>query len=129
MLMAMRNPFRIFVDLMQQPAWIPVWVFYLMVINMASLIFWQEPTAKVIFFTYFASFILMLSLYTRFGFEKILGFGHILWIPLLIYIVMQIPMAAGLFKGYLAVLSLSLAICLTLDVIDVWKYFTYRKPT
>jgi hypothetical protein len=114
---------------MQQPAWIPVWVFYLMVINMTCLVFWHEPTAKIIFVTYFASFILMLSLYTRFGFEKILGFGHILWIPLLIYIVIQIPTAAVLFKGYLAVLSLSLAICLTLDVIDVWKYFTHRKTT
>lgn len=32
----MRNPFRFFVELMQQPVWIPIWVFYLMVINMAS---------------------------------------------------------------------------------------------
>ncbi len=114
---------------MQQPAWIPVWVFYLMVINMTCLVFWHEPAAKIIFFTYFASFILMLSLYTRFGFKKILGLGHVLWVPLLVYVVMQFPASEELFQGYLVALSLSLAICLTFDIIDVWKYFAHRKPT
>ena len=125
----MRNPLRIFVELMQQPAWTPVWVFYLMVINMTCLVFWHEPAARIIFFTYFASFILMLSLYTRFGFEKILGLGHVFWVPLLVYVAIQLWTSEGLFQGYLAVLSLSLTICLTFDVIDVWKYYTHRKPT
>ena len=73
----MRNPLKFFVELMRQPAWIPVWVFYLMLINMASVIYWYEPLAKLIFITFMVSAMLMMGLYSRFGFEKVLGLGHI----------------------------------------------------
>ncbi len=43
---------------------------------MGSLVFWQESIAKLIFFTFMASAILMMALYSKFGFEKILGLGH-----------------------------------------------------
>jgi hypothetical protein len=81
----MRNPFRFFLELMRQPVWIPLWVFFLMLVNMASVAFWSEPLAKVIFITFMVSAALMMGLYARFGFSKILGLGHVLWIPLLIY--------------------------------------------
>jgi|TARA_B100000315_G_C14456171_1_gene531495 hypothetical protein len=123
----MRNPFKFFIELMQQPAWIPVWVFFLMIVNVASVGFWNEPLAKVILVIFMLSAALMMGLYSRFGFEKILGMGHILWIPLLIYVLMQIPTARDTFKSYLIILSISIAISLALDIVDVWKYFTGRK--
>jgi len=86
--MLMRNPFRFFVELMQQPVWIPIWLFFLMIINLVSLGFWHEPLAKLIFITFMISAMLMMGLYSRFGFEKILGLGHILWVPLLVYVLM-----------------------------------------
>ena len=49
--MPVNNPFRFFVELMQQPVAIPIWVFYLMGVNMASVEFWREPLAKLIFIT------------------------------------------------------------------------------
>ena len=125
----MRNPFRFFIELMQQPVWIPVWVFFLMIINVASVAFWNEPLAKVIFVTFMLSVMLMMGLYSRFGFEKILGMGHILWIPLLVYVLMEIPTARDTFKSYLIILSISIAISLVFDIVDVWKYFTGRKST
>jgi hypothetical protein len=125
----MRNPFRFFVELMEEPVWIPIWVFYLMVINMVSVGFWHEPDAKLIFFTFMISAMLMMGLYSRFGFEKLLGLGHFPWIPLLVYVLTQIPSFAGAFKSYLLVLSISIAISLVFDIIDVWKYFTNRKST
>ncbi len=125
----MRNPFRFFIELMQQPIWIPVWVFFLMIVNVASVGFWNEPLAKVIFVTFMLSVVLMMGLYSRFGFEKILGMGHILWIPLLIYMLMEIPIARDTFKSYLIILSISIAISLVFDIVDVWKYFTSRKST
>jgi hypothetical protein len=51
----MRNPFKFFIELMQQPVWIPVWVFFLMIVNVASIGFWNEPLAKVIFVTFMLS--------------------------------------------------------------------------
>lgn len=127
--MPLRNPFRFFVELMQQPVWIPIWVFYLMVVNLASVGFWREPLAKLIFITFMISAMLMMGLYSRFGFEKILGLGHIVWVPLLLYVLMQLPAVEASFKSYLVVLSVSIAISLAFDVTDVWKYFTNRKST
>jgi len=124
-----RNPFIFFIELMQQPVWIPVWVFFLMIINVASVAFWNELLAKVIFVTFMLSVMLMMGLYSRFGFEKILGMGHILWIPLLVYVLMEIPTARDTFKSYLIILSISIAISLVFDIVDVWKYFTDRKST
>ena len=101
--MLMRNPFRFFVELIQQPVWIPVWVLILMIVNVASVGFWNESLAKLIFLAFMLSAMLMMGLYSRFGFEKILGMGHILWLPLLIYVLMEIPAASGTFKDYLII--------------------------
>jgi len=111
---------------MQQPAWIPIWMFYLMVINMASVGFWHEPLAKLIFITFMISAMLMMGLYSRFGFEEIIGFGHMLWVPLLVYILVRIPAVEGGFQSYLIALAISIAISLAFDFVDVWKYFTNR---
>ncbi len=125
----MRNPFRFFVELMQQPVWIPVWVLILMIVNVASLGFWNEPLAKVIFVTFMLSAMLMMGLYSRFGFGKILGMGHIPWIPLLVYVLTEIPTAGDTFKSYLIILSTSIVISLLFDIVDVWKYYASRKST
>jgi len=125
----MRNPLKFFVELMRQPAWIPVWVFYLMLINMASVIYWYEPLAKLIFITFMVSAMLMMGLYSRFGFEKVLGLGHIFWVPLLAYILIVLPTFESSFKSYLVVFSISIAILLAFDIIDVWKYLVNRKST
>ena len=125
----MRNPFKFFVELMQQPVWIPIWVLYQMIVNIASVGFWNEPLAKVIFVTFMFSAMLMMGLYSRFGFEKILGMGHILWIPLLVYVLMEISTARDTFKTYLIILAISIAISLVFDIVDVWKYFASRKST
>ena len=123
----MRNPFRFFVELMQQPTWVPGWVLILAAVNVASVGFWSEPLAKVIFVTFMLSAMLMMGLYARFGFEKILGLGHILWIPLLAYVLMEIPTAKDSFKGYLIILSISMVVSLALDIVDAWKYFANLK--
>jgi hypothetical protein len=75
------------------------------------------------------SAMLMMGLYSRFGFEKILGLGHIVWVPLLVYVLLQLPAVEAFFKSYLVVLSVSIAISLAFDITDVWKYFRNRKST
>ncbi len=123
----MKNPFRFFVELMQQPVLVPVWVFILMIVNLVSVVFWDEALAKLIFVTFMLSAILMMGLYSRFGFEKILGLGHILWIPLLVYVLVRLPSIDGPFKSYLVAQSIAIWISLVLDTIDVWRYFSTRR--
>jgi hypothetical protein len=69
----------------------------------------------------------MMGLYSKFGFEKILGLGHVLWIPLLVYILSQLQKAGNEFEIYLIILSMFIAISLIFDIIDVWKYFSSSK--
>ena len=120
----MRNPFRFFNELFQQPLLVSVWVFWLMLINVASIGFWSEALAKIIFVTFMLSAMLMMGLYSKFGFEKILGLGHILWIPLLVYLLMELSTTSHDFKNYLIVLLMSITVSLAFDIVDVWSYFS-----
>ncbi len=119
----MRNPLAFFGELLKQPVWVVAWVFVQMGANLFSLLFWPEPLARIVLVTFLISAMLMMGLYSMFGFQKILGAGHVLWIPLLIFILVQLENTAGSFQQYLAVLSLILAISLVFDLVDVWKYF------
>lgn len=122
-----RNPLGFFNELLDQPAWVRGWVFFLMVINMASLAFWSEPLAKLVLVAFMLSAMLMMGLYAVFGFERILGLGHVFWIPLLGYILLQLQQAEGLFAGYLIVLSLAIGISLLFDIRDVWIYLSSKQ--
>ena len=120
----MKNPLHFFAELFQQPRWIPIWVSTLMVVNLVSVAFWAEPLAKTILALFMVSALAMMALYARFGFTKILGLGHSLWVPLLIVVVLSIPHVSGLFQGYLILWSGLTTVSLGFDGIDVWTYFT-----
>ena len=124
----MRNPFRFFCELATQPLWVSMWVAVLAFANIASVFFWAEPLAKVIFVTFMASSMAMMTLYSYFGFEKILGIGHALWLFLLPGILLQLNHIDGPFFGYLVTLSILLSISLSFDVVDVWKYLHRIEP-
>ena len=119
----MRNPFLFFADLAKQPLWVAIWVAILALANMGSLVFWPEFLAKVIFVTFMVSAVTMMALYSYFGFEKILGTGHVFWLALVPYILLQLPRTGGIFSVYLVMLSAVLTVSLVLDATDVWKYF------
>ena len=58
----MRNPFLFFSDLVKQPLWVSVWVAILALANIASLLFWSAPLAKVIFITFMISAMTIMAL-------------------------------------------------------------------
>lgn len=117
------NPLKFFVELLRQPLWVVVWVGYLMMINMAALVFWSEPLAQLIFVTFMASAMLMMGLFAHFGFTKILGLGHVFWLPLSGYLAISLPTYEGPFHLYLWVLLISILVSLVFDIYDVWHYF------
>ena len=119
----MRNPLLFFTDLAKQPMWVSIWVTILALANIASLYFWPAFLVKVIFVTFMVSAVTMMALYSYFGFEKILGIGHVFWVFLVPYILLQLPHTDGIFFAYLVTLSAVLTISLVLDATDVWKYF------
>jgi len=117
------NPLHFFKELLQRPIYEVIWVGYMMVLNLFAIQFWDELLAKIIIIVFVASSMLMMGLYSRYGFSKILGLGHILWVPLVIYIAISISGAGGLYLAYLIVLLITLSVSLVIDIHDVWSYF------
>ena len=118
----MRNPFLFFRDLAKQPVWVSAWVAILAIANLASIFYWPDALARVIFAVFIGSAGLMMALYSYFGFAKILGLGHVLWVFLLPYMVIHLDDADGSFSAYLVVLSILIAVSLVFDSLDVWKH-------
>lgn len=117
-----RTPLDFMAELLLQPIWVPIWVMFLMALNLASLFFWGEPLARWIVGVFLVSAGLMMGLYARFGFQKILGLGHILWLPFLPVVLVAIPAAGGSFRTFLVVWSAATSVSLAFDVRDVWEY-------
>ncbi|MEX2466976.1 MAG: hypothetical protein WD995_08695 [Gemmatimonadota bacterium] len=60
--------------------------------------------------------------YSSFGFQKILGLGHFLWIPLLPVVLLAIPGVDGGFRLFLVAWTVATTI-----FADVWMHFTGAK--
>ena len=119
----MNNPLMFMVEVMRQALWIRVWVVYMLIVNAASLLFWEQGLAQLIFYVFLLSASFMLGLYSWFGYERILGLGHVLWIPLLYWLAREYSTVSGDFKLYVTVLMVTNGLSLVFDVADVWRYF------
>ncbi len=109
------------------------WVGVLMVFNMVLPIYFIETLeARVILATFLAGAVLMMTLFAMKGFVRLLGLGHIFWIPLVVWLAGRVEL--GLIdtwyeKWLLAVLVLN-SISLVIDVVDVIRYVKGEKePT
>ena len=110
---------------LQMPVGWQLWLMLLVTANLAaSLFFLHRLEAQVVLGTMLASMVLMTLLTARFGFTRILGLGHLPWIPLLIYLwkrLEQFPWSTFLGKWMRALILLD-AISLVIDAIDVLRY-------
>ncbi len=118
--MKLRNPFGFFTEFLRQPPVVVVWVMFLMAINLSAAFFLHEPLAQLILAAFFIGAGLIMALYSVFGYRRILGLGHALWLFLVPYIALQLPSHAGVFLLYLIVLLATLVISLVLDIRDVY---------
>ncbi|QDU07726.1 hypothetical protein [Gimesia aquarii] len=110
---------------MSMPKPIKAWLFVLIFFNgFTPILFLHHTEAQATLAAIFGAALLMSFLTARFGFTRILGLGHILWIPLVGWLAMrlnQIPPddSFGLWvRGVIVVNSLSLI----MDIIDVIRY-------
>ncbi len=73
---------------MKMPIAARVWMMILVAANMvAPIVFLNRLEAQVTLAAFVASAGLMTALTARFGFSRILGLGHIFWIPLLVFLI------------------------------------------
>ena len=104
---------------------VKVWLLLLVAANaVAPLFFLQHVEAQAVFATMMIGAMLMSLLTARFGFSRLMGLGHILWIPLLGWLALrlgQIP-ADDAFGLWIRGVMLLNAVSLVIDTVDVARY-------
>ena len=111
--------------LLKMPFGVRLWLMLLIAINIVvPLFYFDRLEAQVILGALFASMMLMLIITARTGFTRLLGLGHILWLPLLFFLwsqLDQIP-ADDFFGSWVRALMVVNAVSLVIDSIDVSRY-------
>ncbi len=110
---------------MKMPIHWRLWLALLVIVNLViPLFFLNRLEAQVVAGTLIASVILMTGLTALSGFTRLLGLGHILWIPLLYFLWMRLEQnpADDFFGLWLRILMILNAASLIIDVIDVGRY-------
>ena len=114
-----------FKALLQMPKPWVAWVMLLMTVNMVVPIFFIETLeAQVVLATMMASAALMMFLFAQKGFVRLLGLGHVLWIPLILWLSARVDFASastGVEQWLLAVIALN-GLSLIIDTVDVIRY-------
>ena len=110
----------------------PLWVAMLMGLNMMGpLFFIHTLEAQAVLASTMAGAMLMMFLFSRYGFVRLLGLGHIFWIPLVIWLGLRIP-EMGFDTTFGIWLSLVVGfniLSLVMDTLDVLLYLRGdRKP-
>ena len=103
-----------------------VWLMVLGGVNMvAPLFFMGRVEAQVTLAVFAGSFMLGLFLVKLQGFTRLLGLMHVLWIPLVIYLIGRTPLypATEWFGLWLHSVVLLNGISLLIDAVDVTRYF------
>ncbi|MBV1885595.1 MAG: hypothetical protein KUG61_00835 [Parvibaculaceae bacterium] len=118
----------LFSQIMDQPPAIVYWVFWLMAINTASILFIiHRVEARWTLAAWLLNGMLIMPyLYDQFGFVRLLGLAHIVvWTPLLLYLyrrreTFKLPSLTGI---YFWLLMATNAVSLGFDYVDLARYF------
>ncbi len=119
--------------LMSMPMPWPLWIGLLVVVNVAGPIYFFEALeAKVVLAAFLASAASMRAIFAVKGFVRLLGIGHIFWVPMVPWLWNRLDQVGpGDLLGYwmIAVVAVN-GIALIIDAIDVLRYVRGdRKPT
>ena len=121
----MRSFLRFNQGLLRMPLHLQLWVGMLIGANIvAPLFFLEHVEARVTLAAGLLGMTLMTALTGRFGFSRIVGLGHVAWLPLLAFLagsVSEVPATTGLGLWLRTVIVLD-AISLVIDGVDVVRF-------
>lgn len=101
-----------------------IWNVWLVGVNLMCLYFIGHVEAQVVLGTTLASVILQTVIYSRIGFTRVLGTGHMLWIPMFAWMATRadsIAMHPDL-QSWIMVLAITNAVSFFIDVTDVARF-------
>ncbi len=115
------------------PGPILVWVMFLFSVNLIpALIFIETLEARVVLGGLVAGAILQTWIFSKKGFVRLLGLGHVLWLPMVVWLGYRVPLAdpGSLFAYALSAIVIVNSLSLAIDTIDVIRYVRGdREPT
>ncbi len=128
----MRSFIKFNQGLLRYPLGVKVWMLVLMTANLfVPLFLLPRIAAVVVIATFLAGFGLMVWITKVSGFTRLLGLGHVLWIPLVIYAwsLFGTPDDSGVYGYWLRSLITVNTVSLFLDAFDVARYLRGdRRP-
>ncbi len=111
--------------------WI-AWVILLMMANMILPLFYLgTPEGKVVLGAAVFGAILQTAIFSAKGFVRLLGIGHIAWVPMVYWIWTRLDLApaGSLFRYWLLTTIVLVILSLLIDAADVIRYLRgERKP-
>ncbi len=111
--------------MMHMPVPWQLWLLLLVTVNLiVPLVYLDRLEAQVVAGTMVVSMLLMTGLTARTGFTRLLGLGHIAWVPLLVFLWTRldaVPADEG-FGLWMRVLITLNALSLLIDAVDVIRY-------
>ena len=111
--------------MMRSPLQVRLWLMLLLAANLvAPLFFLDHPEAQVVLLAFVASIGAMTLLTGLTGFTRLLGMGHVFWIPMIIWLWIrldQIP-SDNSFGVWIRVLIALNTLSLLIDAVDVVCY-------
>ena len=101
------------------------WIALLMAANMAvPLLFIRTLEAQVVLVATIAGAMTQLAIFKKLGFVRLLGVGHIYWVPMIPWLWTRLPTATsyGNFQYWLTAVIVLDGVSLIIDAIDTYRY-------
>ena len=111
--------------ILKMPLHWKLWLLVLVAANVVTpLMFLERLEARVVLATILVSFVLMTLLTARFGFTRIVGLGHIVWIPMLAFLSARLSVIPPVdaFGYWIRALFVLNGLSLMIDAADVVRY-------
>lgn len=111
--------------IMEEPLWLQAWVFWMTIINTASIAFVRHAGGRVALGAWIGNLIFMTLLFETAGYVRLLGLSHVIfWTPLVIYLFVSRANIAnqGIYSYWALILGITNSVSLVIDYIDVVRW-------
>lgn len=102
-----------------------VWILGLIIVNMVGpMLFFSTLEAKIVLAAFMLGAVLQTAIFSAKGFVRLLGLGHVAWIPLVVWLWSRLESGSpeGLFSYWLICTVVLNSVSLVIDVADVIRY-------
>ncbi len=101
-----------------------IWNVWLVGVNLMCLYFIGHIEAQVVLLTTLISVIVQAMIYGRIGFTRVLGIGHLLWIPMFVWIAARADSIATHpdLQTWIILLAITNAVSFAIDLTDIARF-------